>query len=239
MSNQETETVENGNGGTPESAAEFNIDFPPETEDQLFGFAKWLKCNEENSHIRNRHQLGKAINNVYKKNYANDDLQKIADASGYSKSTLHKACQFAEIFSDEKVSELLRGSFPISWRDIAQNLKVNPDDFVKVYSASATVEEFRNGVTELKGPNIIARKFIPLYKRGKGALNREYRLLMENQIEYRDFQLNMKELEIADLKERMAELMDKLALYEDKVSKSNTTDQTNDIMEHNLKAMAA
>jgi len=235
MSNQEAQ--ENGNGSTPESVAEFTLNFEPKTEGQLIVWSSWLKCNEENSHIRNRHQLGKAINNVYEKNYGNDDLQKIADASGYSKSTLHKATQFATNFTDEKVSELLSGAFSISWRDIAQNLKVNPDDFVKAYTASASADEFRNAVTELKDSDEL--KFKRLHMHKKGRLNSEYRLLMENQIEYRNFQLKMKELEIADLKERMAKLTDKLALYEEKALSSNTIDHVDDHMDQNLAAMAA
>ena len=237
MSNQEE--VNNGKGKKPESKAKFPMDYKPKTEADLFSYVKWRRSNEQNSIIRNRHQLGKAIINFYEKKYGSNELQKIAEASGYSKSTLHKVCQFAINFSDEKVGELLRGRFQISWRDIAQNLMVNPEDFVKAYSASVTVDEFRNAVTELKDPDGIARKFKPLYRCGKSTLNREYRLLMENQIEYRDFQLNLKELEIAELKDRMAELTDKLALYENEVSKSNTTDQIDDTMEQNLAALAA
>jgi hypothetical protein len=237
MSNQET--LENGNGGAPAGAVKFTPQRLPKTEDQLIRWASRLKCNEENSQIRNRHQLGKAINNVYKKNYGNDDLQKIADASGYSKSTLHKACKFAENFSDEKVSELLRGSFPVSWRDIAQNLRVNPDDFVKVYTASASADEFRNAITKLKDPDGISRKLIPLYRSKKGTLNREYRLLMKNQIEYRDYQLLMKELEIAELKDHMAELTKKLARYEEEVPECKMTNQSDDAMVLNLGTKAA
>ena len=229
--------VNKGNGGTPEIAAEFSMELKPKTESGLFEYIKRLKSHEENSHILIRHQLGKTIINFYNKKYGNNELQKIAEASGFSNSTLHKACQFASNFSDEKVSDLLMGPFQIAWRDISQNLRVNPDDFVKAYLQSATVDEFRNAVTELKDPDEV--KFKRLYMLKKGRLNCEYRLLMENQIEYRDFQLNMKELEIADLKERMAELTNKLALYEEKVSKSNTTDQIDDAMDQNLSAMAA
>jgi hypothetical protein len=233
------EELKAGNGSTPTGDVEFSMDSEPKTESDLFEYVKRLNTHEENSNILTKHQLGKAIINFYNKKYGNDELQKIAEASGYSKSTLHKACQFANDFTDGKVGELLRGPFHISWRDIAQNLRVNPDDFVKAYSASATVDEFRNAVTELKDPDGIARKFKPLYRCGKSTLNREYRLLMENQIEYRDFQLNLKELEIAELKARLAELTDKLALYENEVSRGNTTDQIDDTMEQNLAALAA
>jgi hypothetical protein len=32
-------TTENGNGGTPESVVEYTLNFDPQTEDQLIGFA--------------------------------------------------------------------------------------------------------------------------------------------------------------------------------------------------------
>lgn len=231
--------VNKGKGGMRTGDVKFITEFEVKTESDLFEYVKRLKSHEENSNILTKHQLGKTIINFYNKKYGNDELQKIAEESGYSKSTLHKVCQFAKNFTDEKLAELLRGPFQISWRDIAQNLRVNPDDFVKAYSASATVDEFRNAVTELKDPEGIERKFKPLYRRGKGILNREYWSLIKNQIEYRDYQLNLKELEIAELKKRVAELTKTLAKYEKEVPESNTTDQIDDTIEQNLAAMAA
>jgi len=52
MSNQEAQ--ENGNGGTPESAAEITLNFEPRTEDQLIDFAKWIKTREHQSVVKLR-----------------------------------------------------------------------------------------------------------------------------------------------------------------------------------------
>ena len=59
MSNEEA--LENGNGGTPESAVEFTLNFEPQTEDQLIGFAKWLKSREHQSVVKLRWFLGHKI----------------------------------------------------------------------------------------------------------------------------------------------------------------------------------
>ena len=52
MSNQET--LENGNGGTPESAAEITLNFEPQTEQELIEYAKWLKTREHQSVVKLR-----------------------------------------------------------------------------------------------------------------------------------------------------------------------------------------
>jgi hypothetical protein len=63
---------------------------------------------------------------------------------------LQKACQFAEKFSPEQVEILLGGRFTISWRDIAQNLCLETQAFIDAYSASQTIDAFRNGVIQLR-----------------------------------------------------------------------------------------
>jgi hypothetical protein len=237
MSNQEE--VKNGNGDTPKGDVEFNMDFEPETETELISIAIWLKAGEENSIIINRHLLGKKINGFYEKKYGVDELQRIAKLSGYSKSTLHKACQFAKNFSDQKLNELLTGPFQISWRDISQNLKVNPDDFVKAYLESATAEEFRNAVTELKDPNGVTEKFKPLYQHSRGTLNCEYCQLMKNQIGYQEYQLKMKDMKIYKLETRVAELIKKLSQFDKEVPKSNAAHLIGNDMDQDLAARAA
>ncbi len=179
------------------------------------------------------------LGTVTKPSHKLEPVHKRFTVSGYSKSTLHKACQFAKKFSDEKLNELLSGPFQVFWRDIAQNLRVNPDDFVKAYLESATAEEFRNAVTELKDPEGIAGKFKPLYRLSKDNLNCEYRQLMKNQIEYQDYQLKMKDLKIDKLQARLAELTKKLAQYEKESPKVNTAHLIDNDMDQDLVAMAA
>lgn len=148
MSNQEAQ--ENGNGGTPESATEFNMNFIPETEDELIGLAKWFKSREHQSGIKLHRILGKRINEAGETVYGQNTAGRIASEVGYSKSTVHKSRRFAREYTDEQVALLLNGPFSLSWRDITQNQSVPPEDFVRTYRESRNPEQFRNTVTQFK-----------------------------------------------------------------------------------------
>ena len=148
MSNQEAQ--ENGNGGTPEGAVEINANFEPLTEDQLIGFAKWLKAREHHSVIKSRWLFGRAINRSSETVYGENTAGRIAEEVGYSKSTVHKSREFAQKYSDEQLASLLDGPFLIFWRDVAQNLSVSPEDFLRTYHESRNPEQFRNSVTQFK-----------------------------------------------------------------------------------------
>lgn len=209
------------------------------TEKELFDWIQKLKSVEEQSILQNRWDLGTVIIRFYNKEYGKDKLQKISDEVGYSKSTLHKACQFARNFTVKHLRTLIEGSVSLSWRDVAQNLKVNPDAFVKAYSDSETVDEFRNAVTELKATDEITIGLRRLYPRKKGYINCEYRLIMKNQVNYLDFQLNLKEREVAELKGRITELMVELDQYRNELSENKTAEQIDDVKDQNLAAVAA
>jgi len=148
MSNQEAQ--ENGNGGTPESAAEITLNFEPQTEDQLIDFAKWLKTREHQSVVKLRWYLGHKIHGSGDSVYGQDTAGRIAEEVGYSKSTVHKSLKFAKGYSDEQLASLLNGPFSLSWRDIAQNLSVPPENFLRTYHDSEDLEQFRNAVTQLR-----------------------------------------------------------------------------------------
>lgn len=208
-------------------------------EEELFDWIKRLESGEERSILQNRWDLGTVIIRFYDKEYGKDKLQKISDEVGYSKSTLHKACQFARNFTVEHLRTLIEGAVSLSWRDVAQNLKVNPDAFVKAYLESETADEFRNAVTELKDPDGMWMGLSRLYPRKKGYINCEYRLIMKNQVNYLEFQLNLKDREIAKLKGRITELMVKLDQHGKELSKNKTVDQIDDGKDQNLAAMAA
>jgi len=149
MSNQEE--PENGNGGTPASAAEITLNFEPQTEDQLIEYAKWLKTREHQSVIKLRWFLGQKIKESGDSVYGQDTAGRIAEEVGYSKSTVQKSLKFAREYSSEQLASLLNGPFSLSWRDIAQNLSVPAEDFLRTYHDSENLVQFRNAVTQL-GP---------------------------------------------------------------------------------------
>ena len=53
---------------------------------------------------------------------------------------------------------MLNGSFSLSWRDVAQNLSVSADDFLRIYNESSTLDEFRNAVTQLRPEGTAQRR---------------------------------------------------------------------------------
>ena len=148
MSNQET--LENGNGGTPESAAEITLNFEPQTEQELIEYAKWLKTREYQSVVKLRWYLGHKIDGCGDSVYGQDTAGRIAEEVGCSKSTVQKSLKFAKGYSSEQLASLLNGSFSLSWRDIAQNLSVPTEDFLRTYRDSRNPEQFRNAVTQFR-----------------------------------------------------------------------------------------
>jgi hypothetical protein len=148
MSNQEAQ--ENGNGGTPESAAEITLNFEPQTEQELIEYAKWLKTREHQSVVKLRWYLGHKIDGSGDSVYGQDTAGLIAEEVGYSKSTVHKSLKFAREYSNDQLASLLNGPFSLSWRDVALNLSVVPEDFLRTYHDSENLEQFRNAVTQLR-----------------------------------------------------------------------------------------
>jgi hypothetical protein len=148
MSNQQT--VGNGNGGTPVSAVEFTLNFEPQNEDQLIEYAKWLKSREHQSVIKLRWFLGRKIDGSGDSVYGENTAGRIAEEVGYSKSTVQKSLKFAKAYSNEDLTSLLNGPFSLSWRDIALNLSISPQEFILTYRDSEDLEQFRNAVTQLR-----------------------------------------------------------------------------------------
>ena len=205
------------------------------TEEELFDWMKRLKSGEERSILQNRWDLGTVIHRYYDKDYGKDKLQKISDEVGYSKNTLHKACQFARNFTMEHLRTLIEGTVSLYWRDVAQNLTVDAEDFVKTYKESNTVHEFRNAVTKFKLHGEVRGKMKLKPQNFKNGINLEYRLLMRNQIEYRDWQLKEKEDVIAELRdqgkqkdEQIAQLKEMLIQSEKKEKNVGSIHQEND-----------
>ena len=148
MSNEEE--VNNGNGGTPESAAEITLNFEPQTEQQLIEYAKWIKSREHQSIVKLRWYLGQKIKGSGDSVYGQNTAGRIADEVGYSKSTVHKSLKFARKYSTEQLASLVNGPFSLSWRDVAQNLSVPAEDFLRTYHDSENLEQFRNAVMQLR-----------------------------------------------------------------------------------------
>jgi hypothetical protein len=86
----------------------------------------------------------------YKKEYGKDKQQRLANETGFSKSTLYKCRQFAIKYSAEKADELFKGRFPLSWRVVASNLSLEADDFLKYYHEAETPDQLWNALQNSK-----------------------------------------------------------------------------------------
>ena len=137
---------------TPETERTPATEFP--SEDDLCNHLKRMKAQEVGDGIRLKWELGETIRDHYKaeRGYGYDQLGVIARKSGWSKSTLQKTCQFAEKYAKEQVETLLQGIFSLAWRDIAQNLCIEPQAFIDAYSRAQTSKDFRNSVIQLRQP---------------------------------------------------------------------------------------
>jgi hypothetical protein len=149
---QSENVVKNEENEQGDQVSEISNGFP--TVDDLCAHLKRMKAQEIGDGIRLKWELGKTIRDHYKaeRGYGYDQLGVIARKSGWSKSTLQKTCQFAEKYAKEQVETLLQGIFSLAWRDIAQNLCIEPQAFIDAYSTAQTSREFRNSVIQLRQP---------------------------------------------------------------------------------------
>jgi hypothetical protein len=127
-----------------------SVVYEPKTEEELVVMLKDLKRSEEKSSIESKWNLGATIHSVYAKSYGEDKLNWLAKESGYSKSTLHKACQFSREFSQDQMQALTAGPFITPWGFVVSNMTIGAAKFMKAYQESANFREFRKAVTNLK-----------------------------------------------------------------------------------------
>jgi len=63
---------------------------------------------------------------------------------------IKNAARFANQWSLRNLEDLLHGPFPISWDDIADNLWVNPNDFIGIYRGSDSRKAFHHSIVKLE-----------------------------------------------------------------------------------------
>jgi hypothetical protein len=135
-------------GKAPEAPTGFG------SENDLCNHLIGMRVREIQGGIWLKWHAGNFIRGFYKaeKAYGKDELGKIAKKTGWSQSSLQKACQFAEKYSPDQVDALSRGRFQLAWRDIAQNLCLEPQALIDAYSGAETPKQFRNAVIQLRQP---------------------------------------------------------------------------------------
>jgi hypothetical protein len=133
-------------GKAPEAPTGFG------SENDLCNHLIGMRVREIQGGIWLKWHAGNFIRGFYKaeKAYGKDELGKIARKTGWSKSSLQKACQFAEKYSIDQVDALSRGRFQLAWRDISQNLCLEAQAFIDAYSEAQTRKQFGNAVIQLR-----------------------------------------------------------------------------------------
>lgn len=176
----------------------------PKKEEELILQLQNLKRENDNGSIVVNWGLGSMILSVYEKAYGEDKLQMLAKKTGFSKSALHKACQFAREFTQEQMEALTKGPFTLSWRHVACNMTVGAENLVKVFQVSKNLREFCNAVTKFKPPKGTGEKTKPKSRR---ELEAEIARLREI-LQIKDKQITGLNAEIDGLKKTVKQYSD-------------------------------
>ena len=124
--------------------------YEPESEEALIAYTANIHNRVQTYSISGYWEIGRSINAFYKGKYGTNELERIAQATGIGRDSLAKACKFARQYSKEHVETLLRGSFVISWGQIAKNLTIAPQKVIEVYQQAPSREQFYNTIIKLK-----------------------------------------------------------------------------------------
>ena len=96
-------------------------------------------------------RIGHGINSMYRSKVNMGKLEKLADQTGVSVDVLQKAIRFASQYTLRNLEDLLHGpSFAISWDDIAENLWVASEDFIRIYRGSDSRKAFHRSIVKLE-----------------------------------------------------------------------------------------
>ena len=96
-------------------------------------------------------RIGNGITSMYKSKVNIGKIEKIADQTGVSVDLLQKAIRFGSQYTLRNLEDLLHGpSFPISWDDIADNLWVASEDFIRIYRGSGNRKGFKHSIVKLE-----------------------------------------------------------------------------------------
>lgn len=132
--------------------------YEAESEEALIAYATNIHTHVQTYSISGYWEIGRSINAFYKGKYGTNELERIAHATGIGRDTLAKSCKFAKQYSKEHVEMLLKGSFVMSWSQIAKNLTIEPQKVIDVYQQSPDREQFYYDIIKLKNPSEVRGK---------------------------------------------------------------------------------
>lgn len=97
------------------------------------------------------YEIGRLINDHFKREYGEETLKRISARTGVGLNTLSKACLFSRKYSRVDYTVLFGGNFDLTWYQIAQNLKVEPDLLIETYRRCKSRAEFDENIVQMKG----------------------------------------------------------------------------------------
>ena len=159
-------------------------DFQPKTEDELITLTGRLHKAATSGLVISYWHIGNSIASFYHKKYGSGELQRIADQTGVSLDTLHKACKFADRYSKEQLEALLNGLFPISWNHIANNLSVEAGELVETYNDSDSPKTFHDAIRKFK--KIKPRRAVPIIDANDEMSGTDVSVLEESEADIED-----------------------------------------------------
>ena len=146
------ENSENSAVSVPEYSDVMNLEYEPETEEELIILTKALNARMDYWQIGTYWMIGYKINGYYERkgNYGKGTLEKISLEVGIGIDTLRKALKFARVYDETQVKTLLSGNSYLKWNHIAQNLTVEPERFVEVFKETNSSHEFNRNIMDCK-----------------------------------------------------------------------------------------
>jgi hypothetical protein len=129
-----------------------NFNYEPETEQDLINLVKTLNDRITCWTIGTYWIIGNKINSFYERkgNYGKGTLEKISLDVGIGIDTLRKSLKFSRTYNEEQLKTLLNGTFLLKWFHIAQNLTVEPENFIEIYNKTESSGEFNKDINQHK-----------------------------------------------------------------------------------------
>ena len=122
-----------------------------EDEKQLIIQIKHIYDGIAKTAITIKYKIGKEINTFHKKEYGQDNLQKIADNTGINKKTLYTCCKLGIEFTDDDIDSLSnRKEFTPSLKSIRDNLSLGRDKIMTIFKESKNGREFNQKLATVR-----------------------------------------------------------------------------------------
>lgn len=123
---------------------------PVDVEDGLIKKIKAAHERRRLSFMYYYYEIGRLILEHVKGKYGEETLKRISARTGVGLNTLYKACSFSQKYSRADYEMLFSGNIKLTWYQIAQNLKLEPDLLIETYRRCKSRAEFDENIVQMK-----------------------------------------------------------------------------------------